>query len=189
MDVLAGKFLNQYTGAVEDTASAGSTAVTKDSIKFTYFIHHQRFYWPSDRPNRKPIFTFQKNRNCSKSSVNFFNVACPSQLFDWKRSYQELGKCCNLSSRADCDQARYSFWCKHGHPWSYRWCRHGCWIISYLVTQCCHDTRWLSNGVQVSLTFYDLTWPLSWSILESTRSFKTSTWYGHFVFHIILWPI
>jgi len=44
VDVLAGKFLHPTTGAVEDTNSGSSTAVTKDSIKFTYFIHHQRFY-------------------------------------------------------------------------------------------------------------------------------------------------
>ena len=43
-DVLAGKFLHPTTGAVEDTDTTGSgTAVAKDSIKFTYFIHHQRF--------------------------------------------------------------------------------------------------------------------------------------------------
>ena len=43
-DVLAGKFLHPTTGAVEDTDTTGTgTAVTKDSIKFTYFIHHQRF--------------------------------------------------------------------------------------------------------------------------------------------------
>ena len=42
-DVLAGKWLHPTTGAVEDSNSGSSTQVTKDSIKYTYFIRQQRF--------------------------------------------------------------------------------------------------------------------------------------------------
>ena len=46
MDVLKGKWLHPTTGAVLDASITDATEVTKDSIKFTYFIHHQRFGHP-----------------------------------------------------------------------------------------------------------------------------------------------
>ena len=100
---------------------------------------------------------FRKN-GTSPNKVSISSMSPVPVICFWKRSDQKRGIGCNIPSRSDCDHAKYNFWLYHGQSWNCHWCWYENWIISHHVYQCRNVTRRLSSRVQVSLSYFDLTW-------------------------------